>query len=531
MKGSAPQELICVPQEVSGATKFENNTWRESLPNDTSVPSLFDERYRPQLHFSAPRHWLSDPNGLVWHDGLYHLFFQHNPEGNDWGNMHWGHAVSRDLVHWQHRPVAVQADPWCSGFAFSGCVVVDHQNSSGLAAGNAAPMIALYTGATIEGVQSQCISFSLDGGDTWTQYDGNPVLANPGIHDFRDPKVFWNPDREEWVMILAVGDRLDLYVSENLLDWQHVSEFRCSIEDAGDVLECPDLFPLESTNGETHWVLVVSATNQTHHKDRPTRYFIGEFDGRQFDAYDGASRWIDYGPDNYASVTWSNIPAEDGRRLAIGWMSNWRYAREAPTYPWRGHMTIPRELFLAEDNDGHRLASRPVAELENLRQENLCLDYARADSEAARTFFTELPAELLDLQLEFRWHGSTPSPFGVEFSNETGDVAKIFADVANGVLVVDRTRVGQCIPSRQYARKFEAPLCSNGSSLDLRIVKDRASVEVFEGDSGAAVSANLFFDKPFDSISVLGSSKVEIRGEASILKSIWTDAGEWNSHV
>lgn len=525
MKEDTRQELICNAQEDLGATQIAEADWRNFLTKHTHIPSLFDERYRPQLHFSAPQHWVSDPNGLVWQDGLYHLFFQHNPYGNDWGNMHWGHAVSRDLVHWQHCPIAIPADPWGVGFAFSGCVVVDHQNTSGLAANGSMPMVALYTSSTIEGVQAQCLAVSVDGGTTWENYGGNPVIANPGIYDFRDPKVFWNDDLDEWVMVLAVGDRLDLYVSRNLLDWQRVSEFRCPVEDAGDVLECPDLFPLQSPDGKTHWVLVVSATNQTAHKNRPTRYFIGQFDGRQFDAYDSRSRWIDYGPDNYATVSWSNIPAPDDRRIAIGWMSNWRYAREAPTYPWRGHMTVARELFLAEDDRGHRLATRPVAEIACLRKETFCLDSTSIDSDAAQAVFSGLPAELLDLQLEFEWGDGKPECFGVVFSSESGDVAKILVDVSNRVLVLDRTQVGQITPSRHGADRFDAPLDAVGSSVDLRIVKDRASLEVFVAGGRSAISANLFSERPLDFVSLSGNGAVTVRGEVSILKSIWTDAG------
>lgn len=508
-----------------------NATRTTHKASDPSIPILYAERYRPQLHYSPPEHWLSDPNGLVWHDGSFHLFYQHNPGGNDWGYMHWGHAVSRDLVHWRHCPVAVQADPWGSGFAFSGCAIVDHENRSGLGVNGSAPLVALYTGATVEGVQSQCIAFSVDGGDSWAPYRGNPVIANPGTRDFRDPKVFWNIDREEWIMILAVGERLDLYQSKNLLEWQWISEFRCFIESAGDVLECPDLFPLRSASGEMHWVLIVSATNQTTHKDRATRYFIGTFDGRQFVPYDAHSRWIDYGPDNYATVTWDNVPVADGRRIAIGWMSNWRYAREAPTFPWRGHMTFPRELVLVEDDRGVRLASRPVDEIEHLHRESVQLDGSPIESEAVKVFFSRLPAELLDVELKFNWRGQTPEPFGLLFSNESGDVAMIIADVANDLLVLDRSQVGKSMPYGQNANKIEAPLVVIGDCLTLRVIKDRASVEVFVGDGRVAISANLFFDKPFDSVSQFGGGDVEVHGKASILESIWEDTVGSNNHV
>ncbi len=489
-------------------------TWNKTA----AVPELYSEKYRPQLHYSAPQHWLSDPNGLVWHDGLFHLFFQHNPHGNDWGDMHWGHAVSRDLVYWQHRPVAIPSDPWGVGFAFSGCVVVDHSNTSALAPTGQAPMVALFTGATVEGVQAQCVAFSLDGGDKWTLYAGNPVIANPDIQDFRDPKVFWQAERTQWVMVLAVGSRLDFYVSGNLLEWVWVSSFHCPQDEPGDILECPDLFALRSSNGDARWILTVSMTNDTSRKDRATRYFVGDFNGQQFTAQDDVTRWIDYGPDNYAAITYDNVPATDGRRIAIGWMSNWCYAKEAPTYPWRGHMTLPRECRLVEENGHYELATQPIAELSRLHRVRVNIQRDRVNSQAVQALFSRLPAQLLDLDLEFLWNEKTPRRFGLAFLNPAGEGAYIVADIACGVLLVDRSRVGR---ARKGIQKIEAPLKHGGTRLGLRIVKDRASVEVFVGDGRTVVSANLFFDQPFESVALIGESDVEIQGKAFILDRIW----------
>lgn len=489
---------------------------------DDPIPQLFAEKYRPQLHFSPPRNWLSDPNGLVWGGGQFHLFYQHNPGGNDWGDMHWGHAVSRDLVHWENRPLAIRADPWGEGFAFTGSVVVDHTNSSGLAADGTPPMVALYTGSSIEGVQDQRIAISVDGGDTWSQYDRNPVIQNPGLRDFRDPKVFWNGDRHEWVMLLAVGERIDFYTSKNLLNWQRVSEFLCPVADPGDVLECPDLFPLQSESGDAHWVLLVSATNQTTLKVQTTRYFVGTFDGQRFETTDATGRWIDFGPDNYATVTWNDVPAADGRRIGVGWMSNWRYARSAPTYPWRGHMTFPRELTLVEDSRGLHLGFSPVGEIERLRTESVCLEHAPADSDETRATFSKLSPELLDLDLQFDWDAEMPGEFGLMFSNTGGEAAKIIVDVAKDELIVDRTLVGVRLPPPDSATRFEAPLGLAGKQTRLRIMKDRASIEVFGNSGLVAISANLFFDQPFESVSIFSDGDVRVMGEVSILGSIWS---------
>ena len=487
-------------------------------------PKLYAEKYRPQLHFCPPQNWLNDPNGLVWNDGVFHLFYQHNPTGNDWGNMHWGHAVSRNLVEWEHRPLALHAEPWGLGYMFSGCAVVDGENTSGLCNAGGAPLVAVYTSCDVAGIQEQSVAWSLDIGETWTQYAGNPVIRNPGQRDFRDPKVFWHEATSKWVLSLAADDHVELYRSDNLLDWERVCRFKKPYGAHKGVWECPDLFPLSTPNGDTKWVLIVSVSTEHSKRDESVQYFIGDFDGEDFVAQHDEELWLDYGADNYGAVTWDGVPADDGRRLLIGWMSSWRYARAMPTYPWRGHMTIPRELRIVDGERGFELASMPVREIEQVRVETTSVGPAPGDSEQLRGVFAELPTDLLDLDLKFRWPEGESRTFGIRFSNSAGERASIAIYTTAGTLIVDRTTVGQKIPNPSFAERFEAPLRELGSEITLRIIKDTASVEVFADDGRAAISANLFYDEAFEDVSIFGSGDVEVSGEVSILRSIWTDA-------
>ena len=484
-------------------------------------PAPYDEKYRPQLHFSAPENWLNDPNGLVWHNGVFHLFYQYNPTGNDWGNMHWGHAVSRNLVHWDLRPVALHAEPWGLGYIFSGCAVNDRENKSGLGLDGAGPLVALYTSCTTDGIQAQSLAFSHDDGETWSQYAGNPVIENPGLRDFRDPKVFWYAPSKRWVMTLAADDHVEIYTSENLIDWQRISRFAKPYGAHKGVWECPDLFPLEAPDGQTKWVLIISVCTEHSHRAESVQYFVGDFDGTEFKPQHVDELWIDYGPDNYGAVTWDNVPDSDGRRILIGWMSNWHYARGMPTFPWRGNMTIPRQVSLVEGESGYEIAALPVAEIRELASRTVRIDRAQVESDTVQAHFSKLPPELLDIDLAFSWTGGESRSFGVRFTNASGEKLAVVVYSARGILAVDRTNVGQKIPNPSTAKRFEAPLGPINGDFNLRIIKDRASVEVFANDGRAVISANLFFDDPLDSVSIFSLGDVDVHGEVSILNSIW----------
>ncbi len=348
---------------------------KPSAKNIEFIDSSYAEQYRPQFHFSPEAHWMNDPNGLVYLDGEYHLFYQYYPDSNVWGPMHWGHAVSPDMIHWKHLPVALFPDSL--GYIFSGSAVADVKNTSGLGSAENPPLVAIFTYHDPIGekngsnkFQNQGLAYSIDKGRTWTKYPGNPVLKSPGIRDFRDPKVFWHNESDKWIMILAVNDRVHLYSSPNLLDWTFLSEFGQGIGAHGGVWECPDLFRIKvrGTN-EMKWVMLVSINPGGPNGGSATQYFVGNFDGTNFIKENKEIQWVDWGRDNYAGVTWSNVPESDGRRLFLGWMSNWQYANVVPTHVWRSAMTVPRELALMHTGDGYLLVSNPVRELESLRTE------------------------------------------------------------------------------------------------------------------------------------------------------------------
>jgi sucrose-6-phosphate hydrolase SacC (GH32 family) len=309
-----------------------------------------DEKYRPQFHFTPKENWMNDPNGLIYYKGEYHLFFQHNPTENIWGNMSWGHAVSTDLQHWEELPVAIP----CTDEAgiFSGSAVIDYTNSTGFGTIENPAMVAIYTEhKNDKSKQSQCLAFSLDNGRTFTQYEGNPIL-DLQMSEFRDPKVQWIDN--QWLMTVALPDlhQIAFYSSPDLKSWKHLSNFGPAAE-IGGCWECPDLFKLKNK-----WVLLVSLNPGGFQIGSGTQYFIGQWNGKEFIADDSKTRWLDYGRDNYAGVTFNN--ALEDRKIFLGWMSNWEYAHTFPTQPWRGAMTLPRELTL----DADMLVQKVVGESE-----------------------------------------------------------------------------------------------------------------------------------------------------------------------
>ena len=301
--------------------------------------ALGDEKSRPQFHFTPKQNWMNDPNGLIYYKGEYHLFFQHNPTENIWGNMSWGHAVSTDLHKWEELPVAIPCTDEVG--IFSGSAVIDYTNSTGFGSVENPAMVAIYTEhKNDKSKQSQCLAFSLDDGRTFTKYVGNPVL-DINSSDFRDPKVQWIDG--QWLMTVVKPDlhQISFFTSKNLKAWEHLSDFGPAAE-VGGCWECPDLFQL----GEK-WILIVSLNPGGYQVGSGTQYFIGQWNGKEFIADDSKTRWLDYGRDNYAGVTFENAP--DNQKIFIGWMSNWEYAHTFPTQPWRGAMTLPRELTLHGD--------------------------------------------------------------------------------------------------------------------------------------------------------------------------------------
>ena len=442
----------------------------------------YNETYRSLYHFTPQYGWMNDPNGMVYADGTYHLFYQYNPYGARWGNMHWGHAISKDLVNWEYQPTAIAPDKL--GAIFSGSAVIDHDNTAGFGKG---AMIAIFTSAGDR--QTQSIAYSLDGGKTFTKYEDNPVLSDANIIDFRDPKVFWHAPSKQWVMSLATTQTITFYGSKNLKEWTPLSEFGEGLGGHGGVWECPDLFPL-TYEGKTKWVLFVSINPGGPNGGSATQYFIGDFDGKTFtpDAMN-YPLWLDYGRDNYAGVTWSNVPAADGRRLFIGWMSNWDYANEIPTVNFRSAMTVARTLRLAHNGEHLVVASEPVKELESLRTEPLSLaDKTTSDTV---TFENLLPNNQGAYELTFTVIPNDTDSFSFSIENIKGEALTYLFDIANKTLSVDRTKSSVAFNANFAETLIKAPLTAK-KSYTVRLLVDKASTELFV-NNGEVVQTNIIF--------------------------------------
>ena len=425
---------------------------------------------------------MNDPNGMVYADGTYHLFYQYNPYGARWGNMHWGHAISKDLVNWEYQPTAIAPDKL--GAIFSGSAVIDHDNTAGFGKG---AMIAIFTSAGDR--QTQSIAYSLDGGKTFTKYEDNPVLSDANIIDFRDPKVFWHAPSKQWVMSLATTQTITFYGSKNLKEWTPLSEFGEGLGGHGGVWECPDLFPL-TYEGKTKWVLFVSINPGGPNGGSATQYFIGDFDGKTFTPDTmNYPLWLDYGRDNYAGVMWSNVPAADGRRLFIGWMSNWDYANEIPTVNFRSAMTVARTLRLAHNGEHLVVASEPVKELESLRTEPLSLaDKTTSDTV---TFENLLPNNQGAYELTFTVIPNDTDSFSFSIENIKGEALTYLFDIANKTLSVDRTKSSVAFNANFAETLIKAPLTAK-KSYTVRLLVDKASTELFV-NNGEVVQTNTVF--------------------------------------
>ncbi|MEQ7008944.1 glycoside hydrolase family 32 protein [Actinopolymorpha sp. B17G11] len=458
------------------------------------------ERYRPGFHYSPARNWLNDPNGLVWFDGEYHLFYQYNPDGTDWGNMSWGHAVSPDLVSWVELPVAIPCTD--SEHVFSGSVVVDHRNTSGFGVDGAPAMVAIYTAHDpASGRQAQALAVSHDRGRSWSRYAGNPVLdvRSPA---FRDPKVSWYGPGGYWVMVVAQADQriAQFYASDDLLNWRHLSDFGPAGATAG-VWECPDLFPLpvEGEEDETAWVLVVSVGDGGVAGGSGVQYFVGDFDGTTFglgkeslvvgDGADGvaAAMWLDFGADYYAAVSFGDTP--DGERVLIGWMSNWAYAAVTPTKGFRGAMSFPRVHRLARVAGRLRLVQQPAPALETLRAD--FSHYGHLELNGGEHELQEHhDGEHLDICASFT--PGTAKRFGIRLRGVEGEETEVGYDASDGSLYVDRTLSGQTDLHPEFPGVHRAPLTLHDGRVTFRLLVDVASVEVFGGIGESVITDQIF---------------------------------------
>lgn len=479
-------------------------------------PAIMDEPFRPQYHFTPREKWMNDPNGLVYQNGTYHLFFQHYPDSTVWGPMHWGHATSQDLVHWDHRPIALYPDSL--GYIFSGSAVVDKENTAGFGK-NAMVAIFTYHNPNMEregrnDFQYQGIAYSLDEGKTWTKYAGNPVLANPGIRDFRDPKVFHDPITDNWKMILAAGDHLELFASEDLKNWKKVSEFHDPIDQSVGVWECPDLFPMtvEGTT-EKKWVLIISHNPGAPNGGSGTRYFVGDYDGEKFTTSQKENLWLDYGTDNYAGVTFNNTP--EGKRILIGWMSNWDYATQTPTKRWRSAMTLPRELKLQNGPTGYYVTSFPVDNLSKITESASIEETVRLQEAFNKKF------DFSQAKVSFRLKDSTED-FELEFQNDCGEKYLIGYNADAKILYTDRREAGKNDFSEKFGSRIQQMEVRDLEDARFDVYLDRSSVEIFIDRGRYAMTNRVFPTKPFSLMRISGKDEMVIEDlQISSLNSIW----------
>lgn len=462
------------------------------------------EPHRPQFHFTPQTGWMNDPNGMVYFNGEYHLFYQHYPDSIIWGPMHWGHAVSKNLIQWEHLPIALYPDSL--GYIFSGSAIVDKKNTSGFGQNGIIPLVAIFTYHDMasekmgnNNYQTQGIAYSLDKGRTWTKYSNNPVLKNPGIRDFRDPKVIWHEPSEQWIMVLAVQDHVEFYASKDLKNWAKSGEFGKTDGAHGGVWECPDLFPLMLDGGNTEkWVLIVNINPGAPNGGSGGQYFIGTFDGKTFknDNQAAESLWIDYGTDNYATVTWSDVP--DNRRISIGWMSNWQYASRVPTKAWRSANTLPRELALKTTEKGIRLFQRPVKEQEILRGAAKLL----GEQMVSGSYDLKPTSSTYEISLTYDLNKTSAQELGIILSNSKGEKVLIGYEKSSNRFYIDRTEGGKIDFEKGFARRHYAPRILTLSNLKMNIHIDIASVELF-ADDGSIIMTDIFFPtEDFNQIAI-----------------------------
>lgn len=446
-----------------------------------------NHHYRPQFHFTPKKNWINDPNGLIYVNGEYHLFFQYNPEGKNWGHMSWGHAVSKDLLHWKELPVAIPEDD--KYMIFSGSAVLDKENTAGFGK-NA--IVAIYTSATRTEpkIQSQSIAYSNDYGRTFTKYEGNPIL-DIGSSEFRDPKVFWDEKRRRWAMVLvkALEHKVSIYSSKDLKTWSHESDFGPAAN-IGGVWECPDLFELP-VEGGTAWVLIVSFNPGGLYGGSGAQYFIGDFNGNKFTPRYQTKKvnWLDYGQDNYAAVTFNNAP--DNRRILIGWMSNWQYANKLKETPWTGAMTVPHELSLVNNAGEIYLVHKPIKELDSLRGKKLI--NIKKENISGNFSLNKVTGNQLEISITIT-PGKSKSA-GIRILQSKDEQTEIGYDSKSKYIYINRGATSLSETNADLGGVQSYPTALINGSITLRILVDRSSVEVFTADGLGVISDLVMPDK------------------------------------
>ena len=449
--------------------------WK-NIKNAESFDTTNREQYRPLYHHTPAYGWMNDPNGMFFKDGVWHLYFQHNPYGSQWENMTWGHSTSTDLIHWTFQGDPVQPDAW--GSIFSGSSVVDKNNTAGFGE-NA--IVALYTSAGEN--QTQSMAYSTDNGKTFTKYDGNPIITS-NVPDFRDPHMFWNEDIRKWNMILAAGQQMNIYSSDNLKDWKFESSFGAEYGSHGGVWECPDLMKMKVRGTDKEkWMLVCNINPGGPSGGSATQYFVGDFDGHKFtcESKPEVTKWMDYGKDHYATVTFDNAP--NGRHVALAWMSNWQYANQVPTLQYRSANSIPRDLGLFEYKGNTYCSVTPSEEITAARSKKP----SKSLSEAC--------------EMVVNLKGDAT----ITLSNSKGEKVVMTYKAKDETFSMDRTLSGKTDFSSDFAAITTAPVY--GKMNKLRIFIDKSSIEVFDNDGKMAMTNLVFPTKPYDKVTIKGKTK------------------------
>lgn len=460
--------------------------WKELKMSD-SFDMTNKEKFRPVYHHTPAYGWMNDPNGMFYKDGVYHLYFQHNPYGSTWGNLSWGHSTSTDLVNWKFEGDPVMPDAW--GMIFSGSSVVDHDNTAGFGEG---AVIAFYTSAKPSpwgDVQMQSMAYSLDNGKTFTKYEHNPILTSTE-RDFRDPKVFWYAPGKHWVMMLAVGQHMEIYSSVNLKEWKKESEFGAMQGAHGGVWECPDLVEvqIEGTK-QKKWVLICNLNPGGPFGGSAAQYFVGSFDGKVFvNESPTQTKWMDWGKDHYATVTFSNAP--DGRCIALGWMSNWQYANNVPTLQYRSANTIARDLTLYRSGEELYLKSTPSAEIKKARTDKVSVPSFRVSGQYEVKSL--LPSNEGAYEIEMTLNNAGASKITFSLLNDNGEKVTMYYDVLRKQFAMDRSESGEVSFSKDFPALTVAPVADTKGDIRLRLFVDRSSVEAF-GEDGKFAMTNLVF--------------------------------------
>ena len=466
------------------------------LSDEFSVENI--EKYRPVFHHTPEYGWMNDPNGMFYHDGVYHLYYQFNPYGSMWGNMHWGHSSSTDLVNWEHHPVAIAPDQW--GTIFSGSAVVDKDNTAGFGE-NA--VVAIYTSCSL--TQKQSLAYSTDGGITFTKYAGNPIIQAP--QECRDPKVFWNEEAGCWNLVLVSPLEYEawFYSSKDLKNWTKESEFG-GHGNVSAIWECPDMIKItDPETGKDKWVLIVNINPGGPAGGSATQYFVGDFDGKTFvcDTKPEVVNWLDYGKDHYATVSWSGAP--DGRAMVIAWMSNWQYATQLPTKQFRSANSLARDLSLVKDAEGnYRVAVLPSKEVEALRNGKPSVSSFTAGSKAKTV---ALPSALCEIDLKFV--PAQGSKVTVRLSNDEGEYVDLVYDGKS--YTCDRTASGITDFNVDFPVPAVAP-ASYDKEQHIRMILDISSLEMFDGKGWWAMTELVFPNTPYNKVQVIsegGNSRVK----------------------